>query len=324
MAKMNGAQAIADAQRIEMKRDPSLFLTGIDMRYLGGGLGQSAGLFQEFGGDRVFDMPISESGYTGAAVGLALSGVPTIVEIQFADFSSYAFDAIINQAAKLRYLNDGKVNIPLVIRTPQGGGLFFGSQHSQIVESWYSNVPGLKVVAPGQPADMKGLLISSIRDPDPVLFLEHKSCLFVPDEVPEGEYVVPIGKANIVKEGKDISIIVWQKGLHMVGPVIEEMMKSGIDPEIIDLRSLIPFDKDLIAQSVRKTGRAMIVHEAPLRGGYGGEIAAFIADACFADLRAPVKRLGSANIPIPFGGADRLLLPQAEDILKTAAALVKG
>lgn len=324
MVKMTGAQAAADAQRIEMERDPELFLMGIDIRHLGGAMGQNVGLYNEFGGDRVFDMPISESGYTGMAVGLALSGVPTIVEIQFADFATYAFDAIVNQAAKIRYLNDGQVNLPLVIRSTQGGGMYFGAQHSQVVESWFANVPGLKVLVPESPADMKGLLASAIRDPDPVLYLDHKTCVFMKGEVPEGEYLVPIGKGNILKEGKDVTIISWQKGLHMVGSAMEELAKAGIDVELIDLRTLVPFDKDLISASVGKTGRALIVHESPLRGGFGGEIAAFIADACYGSLKAPVKRLASANIPIPFGGVDAFLYPDAQDILRTVTEMVNA
>lgn len=322
MANMTGCQAINEALRLEMQRDPNLLVFGEDVEILGGGMGQCAGLHQQFG-DRAFNTPISESGFMEAAVGLALAGVPSVSEVQFADFISLGFDAVVNQAAKLRYLNDGKVSVPLVFRAPQGTGFFFGAQHSQIVESWFSNVPGLKIVVPGSPADMKGMLISAIRDPDPVLFLEHKVCLFVPGEVPGGEYTVPLGKANIVKEGKDLTIISWQKGIHIAGTLIPKFAELGIDVELVDLRSIVPYDKELIAQSVSKTGRAMIVHEAPTRGGFGGELAAFIQETCFKDLKAPVKRIGSANIPIPFGGADAFVMPQSEDIINSAIEIMK-
>lgn len=323
MAKMSGTQAIADAIRMEMKRDPKLILEGIDVRYMGGAFGQYAGLCAEFGPDRVIDTPISESGYTGMGVGLAVSGIPTIVEIEMGDFSSLAFDAIVNQAAKIRYLNDGKVNVPLVVIASHGARTQFGAQHSQSIEGWYENVPGLKIVAPTAAADLKGLLAAAIRDPDPVLFVPYKVSLFMQEEVPEGEYVLPIGKAKKLKEGKDLTLITWQGGLLTAYEAMEGLAKAGIDVELIDLRSLVPYDKQMIAESVAKTGRAMIVHEAPQRGGFGGEIAAYIADACFDKLKAPVKRIGGANIPFPFGGGENFIFPQADNIISTAEQMMK-
>lgn len=324
MAKISGAQAIAEAIAIEMRRNSKVILEGIDVTELGGAFGQYQGLYAEFGADRVFDAPISEASYTGAGVGLAMSGFPTIVEIEQGDFTSVAFDAIVNQAAKMRYLNDGRVTVPLTVIAAHGARTLFGAQHSQSVESWYTNAAGLKIVVPTSAADMKGLMAASIRDPDPVLYLPYKAGMFMPDEVPEGEYVVPIGKGNVVKEGKDLTIIAWQGGLFCAQMALAELAKEGIDAELIDLRSIVPYDKDLIAQSVSKTGRAMIIHEAPLRGGFGGEIAAYIADACYDKLKAPVKRLGGANIPFSFGGIEEAFYPQIPDIVKTAVSMVKG
>lgn len=324
MAKMSGVQAIADAIRIEMRRDPKLILEGIDVRYMGGAFGQYAGLFAEFGPDRIIDTPISESGYTGMGVGLAVSGIPTIVEVEMADFLSLAFDAIVNQAAKMRYVNDGKVNVPLVIFAPQGARTMFGAQHSQSVESWFANVPGLKIVAPTSAADLKGLMAEAIRDPDPVVFVPYKVAMFMQEEVPDGEYVLPIGKAKKIKEGKDLTLITWQGGLLTAYGAMEGLEKAGIDVELIDLRSIVPYDKQMITESVAKTGRALIVHEAPERGGFGGEIVAYIADTCFDELKAPVKRVCGANIPFPFGGGENFIFPQADKIIETAVQMMKG
>lgn len=319
--------AIVEAQLQEMMRDDNIMLMGIDIRNIGSAAGQTAGIYKAFPeevrDERVFDCPISEMGYTGAAVGLALGGVRTICELQFGDFSAYAFDPIVNQAAKLRYLNDGKVKVPLVIRMAHGGGFLFGAQHQQIVESWFANVPGLKMISPTTPYDAKGLLISAIRDDDPVLFLESKACLYTKGECPEELYTVPIGKGKVVKEGADVTVIAWQSALLNTMAGLEELAKEGIDAEIIDPRTLVPLDIDLICESVKKTGRVVICHEAPVRGGYGGEIAAQIAERCQAELKAPIKRVGAKNIPIPFGYAEKYVLPQRAEIVAAVKETMK-
>lgn len=323
MSKMTGTQAIQEALRLEMERDPRLILEGIDVRYMGGAFGQYAGLFQKFGPDRVIDTPISESGYTGMGVGLALSGIPTVAEIEMGDFVSLAFDALVNQAAKLRYVNDGRINVPLVVVASHGAGTQFGAQHSQSIEGWFANVPGLKIAAPTTAADLKGLMAASVRDPDPVLFLPYKTALFTREEVPDGEYVLPLGKANKLKEGRDLTVIAWQGGLLTARAAMGDLAEAGIDAELIDLRTVVPYDREAIAESVSKTGRAMIVHEAPTRGGFGAEIAAYIADTCFDCLRAPVRRVCGANIPFPFGGGEKYIFPQAETIVSTAIQLMQ-
>ncbi|HOW22650.1 MAG TPA: alpha-ketoacid dehydrogenase subunit beta [Sedimentibacter sp.] len=322
MRNITYMQALQEAHAEEMMRDENIFLMGIELRHMGSGVGQTAGLYQKFGPDRIFDTPISESGYVGAAVGLALGGIRTIVEVQFADFLSYAFDSIVNQAAKLRYLSDGKESIPLVIRAPQGMGFYFGAQHSQCVESWFMNAPGLKIAVPSNAYDAKGLLKTAIRDDDPVLFLEHKACIFMKGEVPEEEYTIPFGQAKIVRPGTDVTIVAIQKMVWDSIEAAEELQKDGISVEIIDPRTLIPLDKETIFNSVKKTGKAVIVNEAPLRGSVSGEISAVINENCFEYLKAPIKRVGAANIPIPFGANESYVLPNKNDIIAAVKSIV--
>lgn len=322
MREITYMQALQEAHMEEMKRDENVFLMGIELRNMGSGIGQTAGLYEMFGPDRIFDTPISESGYVGTAVGLALGGVRTIVEVQFADFLSYAFDSIVNQAAKIRYLTDGKANVPLVVRAPQGMGFFFGAQHSQCVEGWFMNTPGLKIAIPSNAYDAKGLLKTAIRDDDPVLFLEHKACIFMKGEVPEEEYTVPFGQAKIVRPGTDVTIVAMQKMVWDSLEAAEELQKEGISVEIIDPRTLVPLDKETIFNSVRKTGRVVVANEAPKRGSISGEISAIITENCFKDLKAPIKRVGAANIPIPFGANEAHVLPNKNDIVAAVKAIV--
>jgi pyruvate/2-oxoglutarate/acetoin dehydrogenase E1 component len=322
MRKITYMQALQEAHMEEMKRDESIFLMGIELRHMGSGVGQTAGLYKEFGPDRIFDTPISESGYVGVAVGLAFGGVRTIVEVQFADFLSYAFDSIVNQAAKMRYLSDGKASVPLVIRSPQGMGFFFGAQHSQCVESWFMNVPGLKIAIPSNAYDAKGLLKTAIRDDDPVLFLEHKACIFMKGEVPEEEYTIPFGQARIVREGTDVTIVAMQKLVWDSMESAAELEKEGISVEIIDPRTLIPLDKETIFNSVKKTGKVVIANESPVRGSVSGEISALITENCFEYLKAPVKRVGAANIPIPFGANEAHVLPGKDDIIAAVKSIM--
>lgn len=323
MKEMMCTFAIAEAQLEELKRDKSAVVLGLDLKGSGSAMMQCSGLYKMLGSDQVIDMPISESGYTGMAVGLALGGTRTIVEIQFADFLAYSFDAIVNQAAKLRYLTDGKKSIPLVIRAPQGAGMYFGAQHQQCVEGWFQNVPGLKIVMPATAADAKGLLKTAIRDDDPVLFLESKQCLFLVGEVPEEEYTIPFGQARVAKEGTDVTIIAIQSMLFPALEVAEELENKGISVEVIDPRTIVPLDKETICTSARKTGRVIVVHEAPIRGGVGAEIASVITENCFKDLKYPVRRIGALNVPIPFGPAEEFVLPNA-GMIKEAVMILMG
>lgn len=316
-------QAINEAQLEELQRDGNVVLIGLDVAKMGGAFGQSAGIFDAIGPERVMNMPISESGYTGLGVGLAMMGKRPIVELQFADFGGYAFDSIANQAAKNHYMSGGQWNVPLVVRACQGAGFGAGAQHSQCIEGWFQNVPGLKIVAPSTPADAKGLLKTAVRDEDPVLFLEHKALMAIKGEVPDGDYTVPLGKANVVKEGNDVTIITYQLMLYRALEAAAELEKEGISVEIVDPRTLFPLDAETITASVKKTGKALIVHEHPKRGGIGGEIAAVITENCFKELKAPVKRIGAVNSPLPFGMAERHCLPSPESIAKGVRELLK-
>ena len=322
MRRMSYGQAIIEAQKEEMLRDSNVLLIGEDIEIFGGCFGQDAGLYEQFGGERVMNMPISESGYTGMGVGLAMVGKRPIVELMFADFGAYAFDSIANQAVKMRYQSGGLWKVPMVIRAAQGAGVCAGETHSQCVEGWFQNIPGLKIALPSTPADAFGLLKTAIRDDDPVLFLEHKALMGMRGEVPDGDYTVPLGQANVVREGKDVTIITYQMMLKFASAAAAELAEQGISAEIIDPRTLWPLDYKTIAASVAKTGRVLIVHEAPLRGGAGGEIAAFIADECFPDLKAPVKRLGAADCFIPFNEAEFFCFPSKDKIKDAVIKLV--
>lgn len=315
-------QAINEAQLEEMQRDANVVLIGLDVEKMGGAFGQSAGILDAIGPERVMNMPISESGYTGLGVGLAMMGKRPIVELQFADFGGYAFDSIANQAAKNRYMSGAQWKVPLVIRACQGAGFGAGAQHSQCIEGWFQNVPGLKIVAPSTPADAKGLLKTAIRDDDPVLYLEHKALMAIKGEVPEDDITVPLGKARVVKEGNDLTIITYQLMLYRALEAAAELEKEGISAEIIDPRTLVPLDAETITASVKKTGRALIVHEHPKRGGIGGEIASVIMENCFQHLKTPVKRIGAANTPLPFGLAERHCLPDAGTIISGVRELL--
>lgn len=323
MRTLSYAQAVREAHMEEMKRDENILLIASDMGSSAGDVGQTAGLFPTFGSKRVLDAPLSESAYVGTAVGLALGGKRTIAEVSFADFSSYAFDAIVNQAAKIRYLSDGQLNIPLTVEVMQGCGMNFGAQHSQIVESWYMNVPGLKIVVPTTAYDAKGLLKTAIRDDDPVLFLQHKGLCFTKGEVPEEEYLIPLGQAKVVRSGTDVTIVAIQKLVLDSLAAAEELQKEGISVEIIDPRTLVPLDTDTIFTSVGKTGRVVVAHESAIRGGVGGEISALIAENCFKSLKSPIMRVGAANTPIPFGPAESFVLPNKDDIVAAVKATLK-
>jgi len=286
----------------EMRRDEMVFFLGEDIGEYGGAFGVSLGMFDEFGPERVRDTPISEAAITGAAVGAAMTGMRPIVEIMFSDFVSVAMDQLVNQAAKSRYMFGGQASIPMVLRTAGGSGTGAAGQHSQSVEAWITNVPGLKIVAPSTPYDAKGLLKSAIRDNNAVVFIESKLLYRTKGEVPNEEYTIPLGQADIKREGSDATIVTYGRMVPRCLDVAGRLAETeSLDVEVIDLRTLIPLDRDAIIRSVRKTGRLLIVHEACQTGGFGGEIAASVADSdAFFYLEAPIIRAGGLDVPIPY------------------------
>lgn len=318
------AQAINEALRYEMLRDERVFLMGEDVGVYGGAFGVSAGLIEEFGAERVMDTPISEAAIAGAAVGAAVVGLRPVMEIMFSDFVTITMDQIVNQAAKLRYMFGGQASVPLVLRAAAGSGTGAGAQHSQSLEAWFCHIPGLKVVAPSTPHEAKGLLISAIRDDNPVIFLEHKLLYKQKGEVPEGGYAIALGSADIKREGNDVTVITYSGMTPRCLEAAEKLAKEGISAEVVDLRTLKPLDTDAILGSVKKTGRALIVHEACRTGGLGGEIAAIIAEDAFSYLKAPVKRLCGLDIPIPFSKQlEKSAVPTAEKIERSMKQLVE-
>src|SRR3954453_10166137 len=315
MPQMNMVQAINDGLRLEMRRDPRVIIMGEDVGKVGGVFRVTAGLFDEFGDDRVIDTPLSEGGIIGAAIGMALYGLVPVPEIQFADFIFPAYDQIVSELAKYRYRSGGEYAAKLVIRTPFGGGIRGGHSHSQSPESLFIHVAGLKVVCPSNPYDAKGLLLASIRDPDPVLFFEPKRIYrAAKGDVPEGDYTVPLGKANIGREGKQVTVIAYGAMLHEALEATEKAASKGIDCELIDLRTLWPLDIDTIVQSAKKTGRVVVVHEAARTCGLGAEISSLIQERCFVHLEAPVKRVTGWDTPFPYT-LETEYLPRAPRIL---------
>ena len=315
-------QAINQAMHEEMERDGNVLVLGEDVGVLGGAFKATEGLLDRFGSGRVVDTPISETLIVGAGVGLAIQGMRPILEMQFIDFISCAFDQIVNMAATLRYRHGGQTACPLVIRGPCGGGVHGGLYHSQNPEAWFFHVPGLKVVAPSTAYDAKGLLKAAIRDDDPVIYLEHKFLYRrIKEDLPEEEYVVPIGKAALRREGRDVTVITYGPPVHAAVKAAKDMA-SEIDIEVIDLRSLLPFDWPAIRESVRKTGKALIIHEARLTGGIGGEIAARIAGVLFESLDGPVMRLASRDTHNAFAGPmEDYILPNQEKVTEAVRRL---
>jgi pyruvate dehydrogenase E1 component beta subunit len=301
MPHMNMVQAINDALRFEMQRDDRVVVMGEDVGKVGGVFRVTAGLYDEFGESRVIDTPLSEGGIVGAAVGMALYGMRPVPEIQFADFIFPAYDQIVSEVAKYRYRSGGEYGCPLVIRTPVGGGIRGGHYHSQSPESQFIHVAGLKVVCPATPEDAKGLLLSAIRDDDPVLFFEPKRIYrAAKGEVPDGDHTVPIGKARIAREGSDVTVVVWGAMLYEALDAAGRAENDGVDCEVIDLRTLWPLDVDTIVESVKKTGRVVVVHEAPKSCGLGGEIVALVNERAFLHLEAPPRRVTGFDTPFPY------------------------
>jgi len=319
MRSITFSEATLEAMAEEMARDERVFIMGEDIARQGGIFGQFKGLPQQFGVQRVIDTPISETAIIGAGVGAALAGMRPVVDMHFADFITVAMDEVVNQMAKIRYMFGGQCTVPIVLRAPDGIVRSAAAQHSQSLEAWFLHVPGLKVVVPSNPADAKGLLKAAIRSDDPVLYFEHKALFPLKGPVPDGDHLVPIGKANVVRAGKDVTIVSYSMMMHRVHEAAAKLAELGIDAETIDLRTISPLDKETIFASVAKTKRLIIVHEAVKTGGVGAEIAAAVAEEMIDYLDAPIRRLGAPFVPIPFSPPlERLVKISAEDIIRTA------
>ncbi len=315
MPNLNLLQAVNDALRVEMKRDPNVVVLGEDVGKFGGVFRATAGLYEEFGPERVIDTPLAEAGIIGSAIGMAMYGLKPVPEIQFSDFIFPAYDQIVNELAKLRYRSGGEYTAPIVIRTPYGGGIKGGHYHSQSPEALFIHVAGLKVIAPSTPYDAKGLLLAALRQPDPVLFFEPKRIYRAArGEVPEGDYTIEIGKANVVREGTDVTVIAWGAMLHEATTAVDGAAEKGISCELIDLRTLWPLDIDCIVASAQKTGRVVVVHEAARTCGLGAELSSLIQERCFVHLEAPVKRVTGWDTPFPYT-LENEYLPRAPRIL---------
>ena len=321
MKKMTYAEAIRDGIRVEMKRDPAVYLCGEDVGKFGGCFGVTAGLVDEFPG-RVVDTPISETAIIGSSVGAAAAGLRPIAEIMFVDFMGVCMDELFNQAVKMRYMFGGKAKVPLVVKTIAGAGVAAAAQHSQSMEAWFTHIPGLKTVMPSTPADAKGLMASAIRDNNPVLFIEHKQLLGVSGDVPEDEYLVPLGKASIMRQGTDVTIVAWSWMAQKALAAAEILEKEGISAEVLDPRTLVPLDKASILHSLGKTNKLVIVHEAVKTGGYAGEIAAIVADEGFDLLDSPIKRVTAPDTPVPFSPTlEAAYVPSVDSIVQTVKSL---
>jgi len=319
MAELTYRQAVAAAIAQEMRRDSSVVLIGEDVGAAGGVFKLTEGLFDEFGPDRVRDTPISEQAIVGAAMGAAMTGLRPIAELMFSDFFAVTWDMVANQIAKTRYMTDGQVSLPLVIRTANGAGLRFGAQHSQSIENWAMAIPGLKIVAPSTPADMVGLMAAAIRDDDPVIMCEHKALFAEKGEVPDGELIDTLGTARIVRPGADVTIVALAAMVPKAVAAADRLAaEHGMDAEVIDLRSLVPLDTATILASVAKTSRLFTVEENPRLCGWGAEIASIVADEGFYSLDAPIVRITTPHIPLPSAAAlEDLAVPSVERIVET-------
>jgi len=318
MPALNIVEAVRLALREEMRRDESVIVMGEDVGKNGGVFRTTEGLFDEFGEERVFDTPLSENGIMGTAVGLAVNGFRPVAEIQFMGFIYYALNHLICHAARLRNRTRGKLSVPMVLRAPYGAGIRAPEHHSESAEAFFAHIPGIKVVVPSSPAGAKGLLKSAVRDPDPVVFLEPKKIYrAVKEEVPDIEYLIPLGKAKVVREGKDITIICWGAMVKVAEEVALKAQAEKVDVEIIDIRTLYPMDRGAVISSVEKTGRALVVHEAPKTGGLGAEIAAIINEKALLRLKAPVLRVAGQDITVPMPKAEDYYIPNAERVLRS-------
>jgi len=326
MRELSYLEAVREALRQEMQRDERVFIIGEDVGVYGGAFGVTLGLVEEFGEERVMDTPISELGIAGAITGAALVGMRPVGEIMFMDFTTIAMEQLVNQAAKMRFMFGGTIEVPFVLRTPAGSGTGAAAQHSQSLENWFVHVPGLKVVMPSTPYDVKGLLLSSIRDDNPVIFVEHKLLYKTKGPVPEEPYTIPLGIAEVKREGRNLTIVATSVMVKRSLEAAEQLAQEGIEAEVVDPRTLKPLDEETIVRSVMKTGRVLIVHEACKTGGYGGELAAVIAGSeAFDYLDAPIIRLAGRDMPIPYNpNLEYHTVPQVENIIEAARQLARG
>ena len=324
MRELTYWQALQEALREAMQRDPSVFLMGEDIGEYGGAFGVTRGLLAEFGPERVRCTPISEATIVGAATGAALTGMRPVVEIMFMDFLTLAMDQLANHAAKFRYMYGPQARVPLVVRTPAGGGRCYGATHSQSLEAWFLHVPGVKVVAPATPADAKALLSAAIRDDNPVLCVEHKLLYAATGPVPDDADAAVIGRAAVRRTGRDVTLVAYS---YYVGVALEaaaQLADAGIDAEVVDLRTLVPMDTEAILASVRKTGRLICIEEGVRNGGVGAEVAARVAELAYEYLDAPIRRIAAADAPIPFSPAlEPAALPQQDDIVRTVRSMLE-
>jgi pyruvate/2-oxoglutarate/acetoin dehydrogenase E1 component len=324
MAELTYREAVAYGIAQEMRRDSNLVILGEDIGPAGGVFKTTVGLLDEFGPDRVRDTPISEQAIMGAAMGAAMTGIPVIVELMFSDFFAVAWDIMANEIAKSRYMTNGQVSFPMVIRTANGGSVRFGAQHSQSVENWAMMIPGLKVVAPSTPADVVGLLAASIRDPDPVVFFEHKGLMGKKGDVPDGEHVDRLGTARVLREGTDLTIAALALMVPRALEAAERLEHDGISAEVIDVRSLVPLDTSTLLESVAKTGRFFTVEENPRLCGWGAELVSIVAEEAFWSLDGPSIRITTPHIPLPAAASlEDLALPSADRIYETVAKSVE-
>jgi len=324
MAELTYREAVAAGMQQEMRRDPNVVFLGEDVAAAGGVFKTTVGLLEEFGPKRVKDTPISEQAILGAAMGAAMTGLRPVAEIMFSDFFAVCWDIVANEIAKTRYMTDGQVKLPLVIKSGNGAGARFGAQHSQAVENWAMAVPGLKVVAPAFPADVKGLMAAAIRDDDPVLFFESKSLYAVKGEVPDGEHIVPLGKANVIRQGSDVTIVALALMVPRALKAADTLKQQhGIDATVIDLRSLVPLDTQTILAEVAKTGRLVTVEENPRLCGWGAEISSIVSEELFWDLDGPIVRVTTPHIPLSAANnLEDMQLPSAERIVASVRQLV--
>lgn len=322
MREVRYIRAVNEALHEEMERDEDVVVIGEDVGVGGGAFGATRGLYERFGPKRVIDTPISEAALVGLAIGAAVNGLRPVVEIMFMDFVTLCMDPIVNQAAKLHYISAGQYRVPLVIRMPAGGGLRAGPQHSQCFEAWFAHVPGVKVVMPSTPADAKGIIKAAIRDDSPVIVVEHKGLYTFVGEVPDGDNLLKIGVGVKRREGKDATVVAVGRMVHEAVKAAELLESEGVDVEIVDLVSVMPWDKDMVFESVRKTHRLVVVHEAVKGFGIGAEIAATVCEEIIGELDAPVIRVGAPHCPIPFG-LESACLPNREDIVQAVRKVIE-
>ena len=324
MRQISFSEATREAMSEEMERDERVFVMGEDLARQGGIFGQFKGLPEKFGIERVRDTPISETAIVGAAVGAALAGMRPVADMHFADFIGVCMDEVFNQMAKVRYMTGAQCKVPLVLRAPDGIIRSAAAQHSQSVEAWFMHIPGIKVVIPSNPADAKGLLKAAIRSDDPVLYFEHKVLFPMKGPVPEGEHIVPIGKASVARQGKDVTIVSYSLTMHRALEAAEKLAVDGIQAECIDLRTISPIDKETIFESLKKTKRLVIAHEAVKQGGVGAEISALVAEEMIDYLDSPIRRIGAPFVPVPFSTSlEKLVKISADDIVKVVKEICR-